>query len=494
MFKYLSIALALIVLGSCSSDEKTFNVVDDSVTFGAYARLIGEYGEVSNGTSTNRLFYKDGTETPFTLEDSGDGTIITSVNQFSVDVELKDEQNGALLQSIEVYTSFSDNTILLGETMDISVAESFVKSIPASDFSTGANGLPVATIALTSAELFPGVDFANAISTDEANVRIEVVLTDGRVFSSDDTNDNVGGLGTFYNSPYEFSVAIDGLFDIQREALDPPTSNEINLVPGSANGYGETVTLIDPLNQFQSLDVFLRLVDNTTVLPTDNDVSFDEILLETALPGDFIDNMDGNPAKDFEYDEMTILNGLTFADLKEGDTFILRYAANLADGSSISFNSEPYEAIIPVVDCPAPAIADLTTFGVGTYALTIVDGVFPDFGATIDWIEEDVEIISTGGTARQIVSACFLPEFGTFCGPLDFEFVCQNTTMPNQSAGGGVGCGGPILVETTSTVSGEFDSTNDDTFTLSFIVTAEGSGTTCPSAPYASTIQLTRVN
>ena len=59
---------------------------------------------------------------------------------FGVDLEVQDQQNGGLLSTLDVYLSFTDNTVDGGD--DKSKGEALASSIPASAFTTGEFGLP----------------------------------------------------------------------------------------------------------------------------------------------------------------------------------------------------------------------------------------------------------------------------------------------------------------------------------------------------------------
>ncbi|WP_339848225.1 hypothetical protein [uncultured Dokdonia sp.] len=481
-----------LLLFSCSADDVVTDQIQGDVTNGSFARIIEEFGVASNATSTSITFDKDGTTNPFTLSstDEAIGTIESEV--FSIGLELTDNQGGALIESLDVFVSFEDRTILEGETEDFSTTESFVKSIPASEFTTTVNGLPFALVTLNETELFPGVDLVTAISNDRAIIRMALNLTDGRTFSVDDTNANVGGIGTFYNSPFQFFVVVDSLVDIVLSDASPASFNEVNVGAGAPNtGYAENVAIIDPLMQFDSVDVFLKLVDNSTLLPTDNDISFTEILLETVPAADFTANAEGNLAREFAYDLDTILNGVSIEDLKIGDTFVIRYKLNLADGSSLSANNAPFETTLPVVECTAPPLEDNTYF-TGDYQMEQTDGVdpfFPNYGLAFD--SQVITVTNPNGDNGRFFNFSYFPT--AFGSPyfMELDLICDFILFSSDivPGNGTLGCGdGSITATENPALPTTFDLNDDSVIILNVLDFANDAGCGTGSAPVQVTL------
>ena len=122
---------------------------------------------------------------------------------FVVTVEEQDEQDGALLESVDIYVSLRD---LTGGT---SVAvDKFVKSFPASDFTTSDVGLPMATLSATYAEAFGALGLpADGVEPgDLFEMELRLNLTDGRTFGKNDA----GGIitGGFFASPFVYNALI----------------------------------------------------------------------------------------------------------------------------------------------------------------------------------------------------------------------------------------------------------------------------------------------
>lgn len=125
---------------------------------------------------------------------------------FSVELEVQDEENGALVSSVEVYIGFRDNSDDVGPGTD--VAESLYGTVDASTFTTGPFGLPRFSYAATLTEMlsFVGRTEADITGGDQFTVRFELVLTDGRRYSF---ADNTGTLtGSFFRSPFLYTPTV----------------------------------------------------------------------------------------------------------------------------------------------------------------------------------------------------------------------------------------------------------------------------------------------
>jgi len=116
--------------------------------------------------------------------------------QWQVNLEEQDEQNGALFASINVYAK--KNT---GGT------EALIKNVSASTFTPGPNGLPIGSVKVSLAETLAALHLVSGqyVKTDQFFIRLEIVLTDGRTFSSNDASGTVTG-GSFFSSPFKYSV------------------------------------------------------------------------------------------------------------------------------------------------------------------------------------------------------------------------------------------------------------------------------------------------
>ena len=176
IFKLL-FASMFIVNFSCHDSQ---NVIDEVLDYetGAILRTISVDNAVLNSSDPNSAF------------------IAT--------VEEQDELDGGLLSEIRVNAMFRDFSPENGTTE----AEAFVYSIPASETTVGPVGLPRATINMTfgAAASAMGLTPADYSPGDVVVVKLEVVLTDGRVFGAD----SAAGIitGGFFSSPFQYNALL----------------------------------------------------------------------------------------------------------------------------------------------------------------------------------------------------------------------------------------------------------------------------------------------
>lgn len=177
IYNYSIFFLALLLVG-CSSDDKVFDQVQDTKTFGAILRTVST--------------------------ESGTFNAFDETSTFGVTLEEQDEENGGLLESLDVFLSFTDFT---DDGVDNSASEILIETIPASAFSPGENGLPVISyeISLEEARTALGLNADDYNGGDRFTVRFAVNLTDGRTFSAADASGNVAS-GSYFRSPYAYSA------------------------------------------------------------------------------------------------------------------------------------------------------------------------------------------------------------------------------------------------------------------------------------------------
>lgn len=123
---------------------------------------------------------------------------------FGVELEMQDVENGALVDNLEVYVSFVDNTVEEGET-DYSKSEVMVATIQSSEFTVGENGFLRTTYSITLPEMLTALSLSedNVDGGDQFRVRFEAVMVDGRRFSNDDNTDT--STGSFFASPFIYA-------------------------------------------------------------------------------------------------------------------------------------------------------------------------------------------------------------------------------------------------------------------------------------------------
>lgn len=152
------------------------------------------------------------------LEDFSKGAIIRTIEIsspefnsfddstfFEVMFEEQDEENGSLLDEVRIYINFDDNTSANGTT---SKSELLYQTIPANAFTQGEFGLPRSSFKITLAEAVSALslDANDFTGGDAIDIRFELQLTDGRIFTN---SDSTGSLqGSFFSSPYIYKSVI----------------------------------------------------------------------------------------------------------------------------------------------------------------------------------------------------------------------------------------------------------------------------------------------
>ncbi|MBT8238234.1 MAG: hypothetical protein HKP24_01945 [Croceitalea sp.] len=177
IFSFLTLSLLFI---ACEDGDQVFDQIIADVERGAVLRTVNVVSD----------------ELPIGVADGF----------FAVDLEVQDQGNGTLVDAIEVYTSFRDNTPDNGKgaTTDENLAETISKS----EFTIGEFGLPRLSYEITLSALLAatGVPESDIDGSDQFRVRFELVLNDGRRYSF---ADNTGTLtGSFFSSPFLYSATI----------------------------------------------------------------------------------------------------------------------------------------------------------------------------------------------------------------------------------------------------------------------------------------------
>ena len=122
--------------------------------------------------------------------------------EFYVRIEQQDEENGDLLDYVAVYLKLSSSVA------GVSIPETEAMRLEASDFSKNDNGLNegVVRLDLNRALQALGASDTQYNGGDAITVRLELVLTDGRTFSSDDATGSLQG--SYFSSPYAYNAII----------------------------------------------------------------------------------------------------------------------------------------------------------------------------------------------------------------------------------------------------------------------------------------------
>ena len=179
---FILLAMSFSFVG-CEDGDKVFDEITSNETRGAVLRTVNfDTNEIPVGSSDF---------------------------VFEVELEAQDQENGALVQSIEVFLSFNDNTIEEGDP-DLSGAEVMVATLDASTFSVGEFGLPRVTYSIGLADMLStfGLSSSDIFVTggDTFSLRFELVLVDGRRYTN---TDNSGTLtGAFFSSPFLYTTIV----------------------------------------------------------------------------------------------------------------------------------------------------------------------------------------------------------------------------------------------------------------------------------------------
>ena len=169
--KKISILLGLLlVVTSCSEPDNLINDVLDNYTNGAVIRTIASSGEYN--------FYAPATSI------------------FTATIEEHDTENGALMQSIEIYVSLNGGT------------EALLQTLQPSEFTTGPTGLPRTDISVSLAAATGALGLSSSQYTggDSVGIRLQLNLTDGRSFSADQATGSM--TGSYFKSPYSYAKVI----------------------------------------------------------------------------------------------------------------------------------------------------------------------------------------------------------------------------------------------------------------------------------------------
>lgn len=181
IFRNISLVLGVIlVTSSCDKnpDNAVYELVDDP-EFGAVLRTLEIENSLLNSSDPNSAFV--------------------------VAIEEQDEEDGALMESVDVYVTINDRTPDNGTTPP---SEGLAKTIPASDFTTGPLGLPRATISVTFGEAVSamGISEADYAAGDVFVIELRLNLTDGRVFGASSSSSVLSGL--YFSSPYRYNTLV----------------------------------------------------------------------------------------------------------------------------------------------------------------------------------------------------------------------------------------------------------------------------------------------
>ncbi len=221
--KNLRILLLLIVTGgcisACSEDDKLTVITQETVGRGGVLRTIS-----TEGTAWD---------------------VLDPMSTVTITVEEQDIEDGDLLREVRVFADLIDNTA----ESTIDPVEAQLNTIPAEEFVFGPNGLPRATFSTTLGDVATalGLILGDYNCGDQVSLRLELELTDGRMFTYTDATGNVAG-GSFFSSPYMYNISLiaplpdDDLFTGQYQLTQ--------ITPGifGVNDYVDGVYTVESIN------------------------------------------------------------------------------------------------------------------------------------------------------------------------------------------------------------------------------------------------------
>lgn len=480
---YLLLSLVGFVIYSCTESDNTIDGVLDDVTNGAVLRTISE---------------------------SGNDITVGVGSVYTLEVEEQDVQEGALLESVDVFVRFNDNTVLSANSVGgagsdqsfPATGDVLLRNIPASEFAPGPFGLPRTTITITEADLATVLPTNQFDSLDTVSVRLGLNLTDGRVFS----DYNAGGIitGGFFSSPFLYNLNIDSGVGINY--LDE-NRNSFVVVPGFDNTYYVNAEITDQADgaNIASVDVYRRYVDNT---PEDGGADTQEELMASFGTADFGTSPDGYPTIDVTMTEADLLGSLTSADISIGDEFFVRYSVTTVDGRTVT-NENPdsnfYDSVL-ITDCPFPPLNDtqldmftgdyfvtMNTLGIfgyetwsptgGGVTLTLASGEIAAGQVQAGLPLEDNQRSFDAAYLAQLDPTGFqsyIMEFG----------ICTVTLVEDAAPIGnftGWACGGVSIICGEFVDGGSYDASDDSVFDMQFtddLNDACGLGGTFPSTTW----------
>ncbi|MAH82364.1 MAG: hypothetical protein CMC21_03830 [Flavobacteriaceae bacterium] len=170
MKKIITLFSLLLVTVSCQEPDTTINDVLDNYVTGAVLRgwnPTGDYNFFAPSTSI-----------------------------FTVEIEEHDEQNGALMQDVQVYVALNSGTEVL------------LRTLTTADFAVGPTGLPRHQLTVTLGESIAALGLSSSQYTggDVINIRLQLNLTDGRSYTAKDAASSL--TGSYFKSPYIYNMTI----------------------------------------------------------------------------------------------------------------------------------------------------------------------------------------------------------------------------------------------------------------------------------------------
>ncbi|WP_423997947.1 hypothetical protein [Maribacter sp. IgM3_T14_3] len=369
-----TIAITCLALAvSCESDNKVIDDVLETFTSGAVLR---------------------------TIDSDGSFDMFRTENTFSVNIEEQDENNGELIDRVDITVDFVDNNKELADDTTLGVA---FATLAASDFTINDRGLPAADFAYTMEEALAtlGVDIESVLPGDNIAINLELFFTDGRSFKAADAAGTVTG-GSFFSSPFAYSLLIDDGIEFDYEVN---TSDEIDLSEGAINEDYEVSISIDDDSEgslLQTLNIYRTLRD-LTIGEDGTNLTEAEALFDTFEIAD-LTLEEGARTLELDYTIAELLgDNVALTDLSVGDDIQLRYEIITTDGRIVTTDENDTEYFYSIVTSECVQLnADAPFAGEYTINMTDLygdgwDGAF--LSVTINDGETQTFTVETGDSA-----------------------------------------------------------------------------------------------
>jgi len=173
-FNLMLFSFAIMFFYSCSNDDKLVDQVFDETTSGVTLKTVSIDSPTFNFLDTS--------------------------SEWKVTVELRGTNEENRLKEVKLYVNHTTNGVTSNESL--------LKIFPASTFVvTEPYGLPNAKLSTTFAETLTALSLApgSYAPSDKFSMRLELVLEDGRTYTSTNASGTVTG-GSFFSSPFTYSV------------------------------------------------------------------------------------------------------------------------------------------------------------------------------------------------------------------------------------------------------------------------------------------------
>lgn len=222
LIKQISILTAIALLIGCSEPEKVTVELQNATERGTVLKTI---------------------ETSLRFE-------VGEENLISVSAEVID-QRGQDFEKIDVFLSFIDTSVDESDPSNISTGEALFETFTPADLDNSGE-YPVLNFDFTGDEFdsFFGIDETDYIGGGRIEIRMELVMNDGRVFTSTNVNSVVSG-GAFYRSPFQYGMTL-----ICQPEAPVPGSWTIDMQDAFGDGWngGEVLVTIDGVETSYTID------------------------------------------------------------------------------------------------------------------------------------------------------------------------------------------------------------------------------------------------